>query len=627
MTDTNRYPPWFTKTVNLFRRNGLLRPGRLLRQDIEGLVIRYASDWTTITPLPILLASTIYIFFANLFPALTFANDLYLRTGQNWGPIEVILGTGMCGTFHALFSIQPLTILSVTGPFSVLAESIYKLTHNSLKVEFLPLMTWTLVHTGWMLILLATFNAYEWTMVYVTNFTCEIFGLLTSIFYFHKAVSELQGAHKNLDFASFLYGVIACMGTLVLALVLNYAEKWTPIFGRRFRKALKQYAAAISIGVFVAISKAAPELRQLEEEPVRTSSTSFRPSHPDRQHFYVHQAWQLPATYIFGAMLPALLVTMLLFFDHNISTIICTTGRHKVRKPSGLTQPIVLLGLATAACGIMGIPPANGLLPQSPFHSESLALEDNRDVTIEDSDHGGEEELHQKPITRLLEQRWTNFLQSGVILAFIAPPLQKVLGYTPTTVLAGLFLFMCWQNISTNPLLKRTLWLMTPRSQLPSLPPGMVTYWPMHGYTLLQITCAIVIFVITMTPAGPGFPILVFSLVPFRLLLMKRLWSRQVLRFVDGWTCKDGTPEDDQDDDEDSRASRALREDPGETPIYRVMIQDTSYRPLDMLYMDSAVLPGDRHGRGAFESGDAESSTGARQHAALYLRPSQFQLC
>lgn len=36
---------------------------------------------------------------------------------------------------HNRFSIQPLTILGVTGPFSVLAENIYSLCTNTLKVS------------------------------------------------------------------------------------------------------------------------------------------------------------------------------------------------------------------------------------------------------------------------------------------------------------------------------------------------------------------------------------------------------------------------------------------------------------------------------------------------------------
>jgi hypothetical protein len=35
--------------------------------------------------------------------------------------------------------------------------------------------------------------------------------------------------------------------------------------------------------------------------------------------------------------------------------------------------------------------------------------------------------------------------------------------------------------------------------------------------------------------------------VPIRLTVMNRLWSRDALRYVDGWACRHGTPEDDED--------------------------------------------------------------------------------
>jgi hypothetical protein len=38
------------------------------------------------------------------------------------------------------FSIQPLTILGVTGPFSVLAENIYSLCQDSFHVSNIPML-------------------------------------------------------------------------------------------------------------------------------------------------------------------------------------------------------------------------------------------------------------------------------------------------------------------------------------------------------------------------------------------------------------------------------------------------------------------------------------------------------
>lgn len=73
------------------------------------------------------------------------------------------------------------------------------------------------------------------------------------------------------------------------------------------------------------------------------------------------------------------------------------------------------------------------------------------------------------------------------------------------------------------------------------------SYLPIHLYTILQIVITVIIFIVTLTRGAPAFPVLIIALVPFRLLVMKRWWPREALRFVDAWACRKGTPEDDED--------------------------------------------------------------------------------
>jgi len=50
----------------------------------------------------------------------------------------LVVGEEICGKVlltAVRFSIQPLTILGVTGPFSVLAENIYSLCQDSFHVS------------------------------------------------------------------------------------------------------------------------------------------------------------------------------------------------------------------------------------------------------------------------------------------------------------------------------------------------------------------------------------------------------------------------------------------------------------------------------------------------------------
>ncbi|KZF23001.1 hypothetical protein L228DRAFT_283061 [Xylona heveae TC161] len=672
--------PVVRKTRRAFAPGGTMRPFRLLRQDWRNLAHRYASDWGTFNQL--IFASAVFVFFTNLLPGITFASDLYVLTGKNWGTIEVVLSTGLCGIIFSIFSIQPLTILGVTGPFSILAENIYSLCESSFHIPFLPFMTWSLLHAAWMHFLLAIFNAHSWTMHYVTTFSTEIFSLLNSIIYFHKAIQELQRVHAGSSFAAFLYSIIGTIGTFFLAVFLSTAEHWRPLFHRYIRMGLAEYAAAISIIFFIGMPHVG-ELASLDFQTLQVS-TSFRPTSPERTRFFV-EFWHLPLSWIFTAIIPGFIITLLFFFDHEVSSIICTIERYGTKKPGGFAWDIVLLGITTAMCGILGIPPANGLLPQAPLHSESLMHTEVEHVRVVAED--GEEKVETREVRRVHEQRWSAFLHAGGIILFVSPPFMHVLGLTPTSVLAGLFLFMGEQSLSVNPILYRFFYMLTPPSELPPLPetllnrnnasintphdlpsnthlpplpsstispssenpehpenptypecpenpeyptypphpnlanhtptsphdeleytarrqpshysssrsahhlslysttsrpstvssnpnPGLAStsvstststpspntntattttvntlsaYLPIHMYTLTQILVTAGIFIVTLTKGAPAFPIIIIALVPVRLLVMKYCWHREVLRYVDAWACKDGTPEDDED--------------------------------------------------------------------------------
>ena len=423
-------------------------------------------------------------------------------------------------------------------------------------------MAWSLIHAAWLHILLAVFNAHDYTMRYVTHFSADIFSLLNSIIYFQKAVLELQRNKKAVSLAGFLYSIIGAIGTCLVAVFLSTAEKhWAPLFGRIPRMLLSEYAAAISIIFFIAVPHIG-DLASLDQQHLSVQ-TVLRPTSPGRTVFFV-RFWELPAHWVLAAIIPGAIITVLFFFDHEISSIICTAKRYGVRKPGGFAWDIVLLGITTAICGILGIPPSNGLLPQAPLHSESLKhvvieQEDEVETYITDdrssgdrnnADVGSNNGFTERLVVRIHEQRYSPLLQAALILAFISPPLQKLLGYTPTSVLAGLFMFMGYESMSVNPILARVGYLLTPPSERDvviqqQLPDG-VGWLAMHGYTITQIVLTGIVFGVTLTVAAPAFPILIILLVPMRLKLLNHMWTKETLRWVDGWACRAGHPEDEE---------------------------------------------------------------------------------
>lgn len=86
-------------------------------------------------------------------------------------------------------------------------------------------------------------------------------------------------------------------------------------------------------------------------------------------------------------------------------------------------------------------------------------------------------------------------------------------------------------------------------------------------YTVFQIAITAGIFALTVSPGAPAFPILIILLVPFRLLIMNRWWRKEVLRFVDSWACREGTPEDDLEETKDQQNEKGMV---GETTVSRL---------------------------------------------------------
>ena len=112
----------------------------------------------------------------------------------------------------------------------------------------------------------------------ITTFSAEVFYLLNSIIYFHKAIQELERVHTSLSFTTFLYTIIGAVGTFLLALGLSTAENWRPLFRYYVRMGLAEYAAAISIIVFIST----PHVGELATLGRDARSQHFLPSHQPR---------------------------------------------------------------------------------------------------------------------------------------------------------------------------------------------------------------------------------------------------------------------------------------------------------------------------------------------------------
>lgn len=106
----------------------------------------------------------------------------------------------------------------------------------------------------------------------------------------------------------------------------------------------------------------------------------------------------VPPVYIVGAFIPATMIAVLYYFDHSVASQLAQQNEFNLKKPSSYHYDLLLLGFLvssclfnrpkwytfssillvdffgqTLLCGLIGIPPANGVIPQSPMHTKSLA--------------------------------------------------------------------------------------------------------------------------------------------------------------------------------------------------------------------------------------------------------------
>ena len=76
---------------------------------------------------------------------------------------------------------------------------------------------------------------------------------------------------------------------------------------------------------------------------------------------------------IAASIVPGIIIAVLYYFDHNISSKLAQQKEYHLKKPPAYHYDFLLLALMTVMCGLLGLPPANGAIPQSPMHTKSLA--------------------------------------------------------------------------------------------------------------------------------------------------------------------------------------------------------------------------------------------------------------
>ncbi|KAL9405743.1 hypothetical protein Peur_002715 [Populus x canadensis] len=501
-------------------------PFRGILNDVKGRIACYKQDWVAgILSGFGILAPTTYIFFASALPVIAFGEQLSRDTDGSLSTVETLASTALCGIIHSILGGQPLLILGVAEPTVIMYTYLYNFAkgreHLGQKL-FLAWAGWVCVWTAVLLFLLAIFNVCD-IINRFTRLAGEIFGMLIAVLFIQEAikgmVSEFEipkSEDPKLDKYQFqwlytngLLGIIFTFGLLYTALKSRRARAWWYGTGW-FRSFIADYGVPLMVVAWTALSFSIPS-KVPSGVPRRLFSPLPRDSASLHHWTVIKDMGGVPPAYIFAAFIPAVMIAGLYFFDHSVASQMAQQKEFNLKNPSAYHYDILLLGFMTLLCGLIGLPPSNGVLPQSPMHTKSLAvlkrqlirrkmvasakesikqkasnseiygnmqavfiemdsipinavikeLEDLKEAVMKGEDpketFDPEKHIDAYLPVRVNEQRVSNFLLSLLVAASVcAMPAIKLI---PTSVLWGYFAYMAIDSLPGNQFWERMLLL------------------------------------------------------------------------------------------------------------------------------------------------------------------------
>ncbi|KAH8683165.1 HCO3 transporter family-domain-containing protein [Tricladium varicosporioides] len=505
-------PKWWR--IQLFR--GMIN-------DVRRRAPFYWSDWTDAWDYRVVPA-TVYMYFANILPALAFSLDMFTKTNMSFGVNEVLLASVLGSVVFAVFAAQPLVIVGVTGPITVFNYTVYDIMVPT-GTNYFAFMCWVGLWSLVMHWILAVTNACN-ALKYVTRFSCDIFGFYVAFIYLQKGIQVLtrQGSEEP-----FYLSIVMSLLVLVIGYLCGVIGT-SPLFQHYIRVFIKDYGTPLTVVFFTGFVHVG-KMREVDLSTLPTSKAFFPTT--DRSWF-IH-FWDIRVGDAFIAIPFAILLTILFYFDHNVSSLIAQGTEFPLRKPAGFHWDIFLLGLTTGIAGLLGIPFPNGLIPQAPFHTDSLCV---TKVVADPNEEGANKGHVITKVDHVVEQRVSNLAQGLLTLGTMSGPLLVILHLIPQGVLAGLFFVMGVQALEGNGITSKILFLCKDASLTPKSEPlkrirrrNMI--WVFVAIQLIGFGAT---FAITQTIAAVGFPIIILLLIPFRTFVLPKWFEDEELRLLDAPT-------------------------------------------------------------------------------------------
>uniref|UniRef100_A0A8B9TGF1 Anion exchange protein n=1 Tax=Anas platyrhynchos TaxID=8839 RepID=A0A8B9TGF1_ANAPL len=502
------------------------------------------------------LASFLFLYCACMSPC------HHLRGAAGGGDrraMESLLGASMTGVVYSLFAGQPLTILGSTGPVLVFEKILYKFCKDY-ALSYLSLRTCIGLWTAFLCVVLVATDA-SCLVCYITRFTEEAFAALICIIFIYEALEKLiclgetypVHMHSKLDFLTIYYckceapthpsnetlrfwesnkinvsaiawgnltvtnftdpacghngpytpnvlfwSCILFFSTFVLSSSLKMF-KTSRYFPTRVRSTISDFAVFLTIVVMVLI-----DFLIGIPSPKLHVPHMFKPTRDDRG-WLISPIGPNPWWTVLAALIPALLCTILIFMDQQITAVIVNRKEHRLKKGCGYHLDLFMVAVMLGVCSVMGLPwfVASGC---------SAPGEQPRFLGIR-------------------EQRVTGLMI--FVLMGCSVFLTTVLKFIPMPVLYGVFLYMGVSSLRGIQFFDRLkLFGMPAKHQPDFIYLRHVPLRKVHLFTLIQLTCLVLLWVIKVSRAAIVFPMMVLALV-FVRKVMDFCFSKRELSWLD----------------------------------------------------------------------------------------------
>ncbi|NWI14857.1 S4A4 protein, partial [Crypturellus soui] len=279
-------------------------------------------------------------------------------------------------------------------------------------------------------------------------------------------------------------------GTFLCSTILK-RFKTSRYFPTMFRKLVSDFSIILAILIFCAIDAVLGL-----ETPKLLVPSELKPTNPARG-WIISPFGANPWWVCMLSVVPAVLVTILIFMDQQITAVILNRREYKLQKGAGFHLDLFCVSLLMIVTSVTGLPWYVSATVISLAHMESLKKESTTSAPGE-----------QPKFLGIREQRLTGlvvFILTGVSV-FMAP----ILKYIPMPVLYGVFLHMGVAALNSIQFTERVQLLLMPAKHQPDL--IYLRHVPLrrvHLFTFIQVMCLAMLWVLKSTAAAIIFPLMV----------------------------------------------------------------------------------------------------------------------